>query len=133
MSILTDDSHVDLRNKSGVVAFDQTISQVYGAPRMCGNIALVRDENDRVPALIQIFEQCHDLFAGLGIEVASRFVSQNDGGPVDKRTRDSYALALTAREFVRFVMNPIAQANIGQNFRRTLFARLRIDPRVNER
>src|SRR5947207_1362261 len=118
MSILTDGSHIDLRNKSGVVAFDQTIPQVYGAPRMWGNVALVRDENDRVAALIQIFKQRHDLFTGLGIEVASRFVSQNDRGPVHKRTRDGHALALTARELVRPVMNPIAQANIGQNFRR---------------
>jgi hypothetical protein len=43
MSILTDGSHVDLRNKSGVVALDQTIPQVDGAPRMRGNVTLVRN------------------------------------------------------------------------------------------
>jgi len=103
------------------------------APSVCGDVALMRNENDGVAALIQIFEQRHDFFAGFGIEISSRFVGQDNRRLVHERARDRHALALTAREFVRFVMNPIAQANIGQNFRRTLFARLRIDPRVNER
>ena len=56
----------------------------------------VRDENDGVAALIEIFEQGHDFFAGFGIEVPGRFVRQDDRRIVDQRARDRDALALAA-------------------------------------
>ena len=48
------------------------------APRMARDIGFVRDENNRVPALIETFEERHDFFAGFGIEVAGRFIGQNN-------------------------------------------------------
>src|SRR5436189_4496527 len=77
--ISTDSSHIDFGNKSRVVAFDQTIAQMHCAPSVCGDVALMRNENDGVAPPIQIFEQRHDLLAGFGIEISGRFVSQDNG------------------------------------------------------
>ena len=121
------------RNKSGVVPLDQTVAQMHRAPGVRGDVALVRDQNDGVAALIQIFEQRHDFFAGFGIEVAGRFVGQNDRRIVHQRARDRDALTLTAGQFVRLVMNAIAQANIVQRLRRAFLARFGIDAGVNQR
>jgi len=39
------------------------VAQMNGPARVRGDVAFMRDQNDRVAAIIQIFEQSHDLFA----------------------------------------------------------------------
>src|SRR5438874_5503515 len=79
------------------VAFDQTIAQENRAPGVPRNVGLVRDDDDGVAVLIKIFEQLHDLFAGLRIEVTGRFIRQNYRRIVYQRASDCDSLALTAR------------------------------------
>src|SRR5439155_26570638 len=79
MSVLARPDRFEFGNCGGmVVAFDQSVTQVDRAPRMARDIGFVRDENNRVPALIETFEERHDFFAGFGIEVAGRFIGQNN-------------------------------------------------------
>src|SRR5205085_2358017 len=66
-------------------------------------------------------------------QVSGWFVRQDDGGIVDQGARDRDALALAARQLVRLVEQTVAQADVAQTLRRPLFARLGIDPRVNQR
>ena len=85
---------INFRNKSSMVGFNQTITQMHGATRMRGNIALVGHQNDRVAALIKIFEKGHDFLAGFGIKIPGRFIRQNDGRIVHQRPSNGDALTL---------------------------------------
>ena len=76
---------------------------MHAAPGMARDVGLVGDENDGVASLIKAFEQRHDLFAGLGIEVAGWLVGQDDRRIVDQRAGDCDPLALPAGEFVRLM------------------------------
>src|SRR5262245_13361489 len=91
------------------------------------------DQNNRMPALIKIFEEHHDFFARFGIEIAGRFVGQNDGRIVYQSARDRDALALTAREFVRLVVQTITESHLPQHVRGALPSRFRVDAGVNKR
>ena len=106
---------------------------MHGAPRMRRDVALVRDENDGVPALVQIFKQRHNFFARFRIQIAGRFIRQNDGRLIHEGAGDRYALALTARQFVWFMIHPIAQTNFVQDMGSHFLARVWIDPGVNQR
>ncbi len=69
-----------------------------------------------LPLAWSVVEQRHDLDAGLGVEVAGRFVGQDDGGPVDQGAGDGDALALTAGELVGLVVHACFQADVGEDF-----------------
>src|SRR5689334_5119307 len=65
---------LELRGDRAFVAFDQAVPQMNGATRMNCDIAFVGNKNDRVAALIEVFQQRHDFFAGFGVEVTGGFV-----------------------------------------------------------
>jgi hypothetical protein len=64
----------------------------------------------------------HDLDPGLAVQVARRFISQQDGGLIDQRPRQCDALLLAARKFCRFMAQPLGQANGLQQVLRTTTA-----------
>ena len=64
--------------------------------RVFGDVVFVGDQHDGVAFAMQAIEERHDLVAGLRVEVAGRFVGEDDRRPIDQRTRDGNALALTA-------------------------------------
>lgn len=60
-----------------------------------GDVRIVGDEDNRQSSVtIQRLEDVDDLRPRLGIEVASRFVSENDARVVDERPRNGDALLL---------------------------------------
>ncbi len=131
---LTRDCGVELGNDSARRSLSIKPSRKMNrAARVRGDVAFVGHQNDRVAPLIKIFEQRHDFVAGLGIEIPGRFVRQNDRWLVDQSARDRDALALTAGQFVRLMMDPIAQANVDQRLFGALLARFRIDAGINQR
>src|SRR5207248_1473187 len=91
-----------------MVGFNQTIAQMDGAACMRSDIALVRDQNDGVAALIQILEQRHDFLAGFGIASPGASIRQNDGRLIDQRPSNGDALASTAGSIVGFMIHAIA-------------------------
>jgi hypothetical protein len=52
---------------------------------------------------MELAEQEHKLFAGLGVEVAGRLVGEKDGWVVDERSGDGDPLLFAARELARLV------------------------------
>jgi hypothetical protein len=56
----------------------------------------MRDNHDRATGIIERVEQLHDLDAGGRVEVAGRFVGEQERGIVDQRPGDRYPLLLTA-------------------------------------
>ena len=69
-----------------------------------GDVRLVRDEDDRAAVLlVELLERPEDDLAGSGVEVAGRFVGEDQGRVVDEGARDGDALDLPAGEFVALV------------------------------
>src|SRR4029450_6441792 len=100
---------------------------------MIRDIGFVRNENDCVSALIQVFEERHDFIAGFRIQIASRFIRQDDGWIVYQSPRDRDPLALTARKLVRLMMQSITESHLPQHVRGALPTGFRIDASVNQR
>src|ERR1700745_721963 len=100
---------------------------------MIRDIGFARNENNCVSALIQILEKRHDFVAGFRIEIAGRFICQNDGWIVYQGARDRDALALTARKLVRFMVQTITEPYLPQYVRGSLTACFRINAGINER
>src|SRR2546423_11863544 len=90
-----------------LVFFDQSVANRNDAMRARGNVMLVCDENYRVAAFMEFLKQVHDVVAGSGVKRARWFVSQKNRRMIDQRPRDSYALTLTARKFIRSVHHAI--------------------------
>jgi hypothetical protein len=65
LSILTYGGRIQLRNEPSVVHLDQSIAQVHSAACVRSDITFMRNQNDRIAAAVQIFEQDHDLFTSL--------------------------------------------------------------------
>ncbi|MNI62930.1 hypothetical protein D3C73_1182680 [compost metagenome] len=81
------------------------------------NLMQVADDGDAQLArgVVQI---THHQPCGLGVQAGNRFVGQNDAGPLRQRTRNAYALALTARQRVRAGLGLVRQVNPHQAFLR---------------
>src|SRR5579872_4782804 len=80
----------------GLVGEDLSVADVYNAMRIVGDVGLVCHQDDGIALGVQRIEQRHDLDAGLRIEIAGRFVCEDDGRTVDQSTRDGNALTLAA-------------------------------------
>ncbi len=93
------------------------------AAGMPGDVLLMCNNNDGVAFPPEFFKQRHDFLAGLGIEVACRFVGQQEGRFVDQGAGDGHALALAAGKFVGFVMNAVGQADLRQRVRSATWRR----------
>jgi len=76
---------------------------------------VVRDEHDgQFFVFVQLFEDFHDLGAGVGIEVAGRFVGEEDAWFVDERPGDGDALLLAAGHLGRDVVHAIVESDSAQ-------------------
>src|SRR5271166_960620 len=75
------------------VVGDTAMHQAHNAAAHAVDARLVvRGDDDRGPLRVDAREQRHDLARRLGVEVAGRFVAQQDERVVDERPRDSGAL-----------------------------------------
>src|SRR5437879_5264175 len=84
---------------------DQAIAHTDGPPRVTGDAGVVRYDDYRKPfRAVEPLEHVQDFLARLGIEVARRFIGEQDRGLVDKRARDRDALLLAAGQLRRFVV-----------------------------
>jgi hypothetical protein len=76
---------------------DSTVQQMHNPFCMVSNGLLMRHQDNRIPGLVKPVKKRQNLYAGLGVKVAGRFVSQNDRGLVDKGSGNGNTLPLTAR------------------------------------
>ena len=71
----------------------------------------MRDHDDEL-FLRDALEDLHDLHAGLRVKCARGLIGKNDLGVVDQRTRNGYALHLTARHLVWLFVELVAKAHL---------------------
>ena len=73
-----------------------SITHLHDARRGTRQRLFVGDQDDSFPSAIQFAKQIDDVFTGLSIEIAGRFVCEQDGRIVYERARDGDTLLLTA-------------------------------------
>ena len=105
------------RFKGVGIADDEAVVQLDDAGGIAaGKLRIVRDHDDQ-PLAGDLFDEFHDLHAGLGIERARGLVGEQNFGVVDQGAGDGDALHLPAREligpFVEFLAQPHALERLG--------------------
>ncbi len=103
-----------LRGAGGRITFDAAVAQAHDAPGVIGDVGLVGDDDERMTARVQFVEQMHDLLAGTRIEIARRFVGEDQRGLSHQCAGDGDALALAARELVGTMMQAVGEADAGE-------------------
>ena len=99
---------------------------------MIRDIGFVRDENDGMSALIEIFEKRHDFISGFRIEITCWFIGKDDRRIVYQSTCDRDALTLAAGKLVRLMVQPITESPLSQYVRGALTPCFRVDPGVDK-
>ena len=61
-----------------VVFHDPAVPEPHHALAVRGNIRFVRDNDNRLPVVVQFVEQGHDLNGGLRIQISCRLVRKQD-------------------------------------------------------
>src|SRR5450631_1153245 len=77
-----------------LIAGDHAVLDVNHAMRVLRDVAFVGDQDDRVSLGLQAIKQRHDLNTGLRVQVARRFVGQDDRRLVHQRSSDRNTLPL---------------------------------------
>src|SRR5262245_17845658 len=110
----------------GLVRGDFSVTNENNAMGVLRNVVLVRDQNDGIALTVQIGEEGHDFFAGLGVEVAGRLVGENDRRRIDESACDGYALTLASGKFIGLVVHAVGEFDAGKRllcFFEALFGR----------
>src|SRR5262245_43080301 len=98
---------------------DLPVSARNNARTVLGNVVFVSDEKHGNSALhVQTLKDAHHLDAGARVEIAGRFVGQQDRGIGDQRARDGDALLLSTRELIGVVVGALAETNGGERAQR---------------
>src|ERR1043166_1082014 len=83
------------------VAGHPTVTQLNDAVAVAGVFLRVRDLNDGRALGVQLLKKLHDLFALARVQVAGRFVGENQFRTGDDRARYAHKLLLTAGQLAR--------------------------------
>src|SRR6266511_3868545 len=102
----------DLRLLAGI-ALDLPVAEANRAPRTARDTLVVAHQNDRLTLLMQIVEHVQDFLPRGRIEVAGRFVCQDDERVVDESPCDGDALLLATGQFEWFVIQAMLQSDAG--------------------
>lgn len=76
---------------------------------VCSDVLFVRDHNDCFSFVVECVQEAHDSFSGCAIEVAGRFICEDEFGIVGKRACDRDALFFSAGELVGFVEHAVTE------------------------
>src|ERR1700690_2126696 len=74
-----------------------------------GHVCIVGDQDDRPAESMEASEEIQDLGARMAVEIAGRFVGQDQGGLGDDGAGDADSLLLPAGELRWFVAHSIAE------------------------
>src|SRR6267143_6610874 len=96
---------------SADIAFDLAVAQADGAAGGVGNVGVVRNKDERFALRVQFVEELHDLGAGNRVEIAGRFVGEDDERVVDERAGNGHALLLATGKLEGLVIESILQTD----------------------
>ena len=102
----------DQRQRSSRARFlhEPALVQVQHVARVIGRFRIVRHHDDGLAVFaIQQRKQVEDLVGGVAVEVAGRFVADQQRRIGDERARDRDALLLAAGQFARLVARAVRE------------------------
>ena len=103
---------------------DAAVAEGDGDVGQRGELGVMRHQHDgRMAGAVHAEQQLDDLMTGLAVQVAGRFVREQQRGIVGERAGDGHALLLAARQLRRIVMAAVAEADLGEQ-------RVRARPRL---
>ena len=80
----------------GFVFCDNSVADMNDSVRVYGGLRVMRHHYDGATSLMERMEQIHNLFAGVGVEVARWLIGQDEHRIVDESTGNRHALLLAA-------------------------------------
>src|ERR1700748_2947423 len=104
---------------------DQSIAHDHIALRISGDVLLVCDHDDGDAALVELLKNCHDLDTRSAVEIAGRFIRQQDFRIIDQRAGNRDALLLTAGKLTRKMVLTTPESD-GREHAIRFFAKLRM-------
>src|SRR5690606_34471401 len=106
----------------GLIGFKPAITNMDDSRGVLGHIIFMSDHDDGPAALfVQAVKKRKDLFAGMGIQVASRLIRQDQDGVVDQRARNRHPLLLPSRKLAWKMVSAIRKTHAFQGFSCDLF------------
>ena len=103
---------IQMQQRAGfAVLHDSSITKTHQALGVVGDVRLVGDQHDGDAFVIEGIEQCHDLFAGGGVQIAGGLIGQDQARLVHQGTGNRHALALTTGQLRRLVLQAMTQAD----------------------
>jgi len=90
---------------------DQSIAQMDRALCVRRDVGLVGHHGNAAPPIMQLVQDRHDLLPGSGVQVAGRFICQDQHRVVDEGASDDHALTLPPGQLLRLMVDTIAQAD----------------------
>ena len=79
------------------------------------NVFFVCDQDNSVAFVVQTLKERHDFVAGSGVEVAGRFIGEQNRRAVHQSASDRHALALTAGKLIGLVVHAVFQIDLRQS------------------
>src|SRR3989338_6267755 len=116
-----------------LVADDAPVEESHLAFRVTRDISLVGDQHDGDAFAVQLFEQRHDFFAGLAVEVAGGFIRKNQTRAVDQGARNRHALLLASGNLVGHGVRLVFQADLAEHLMGAPLALLAFHAAVDQR
>jgi len=106
---------------AGAVFFDAAVAQRNHARTAFGDVRIMgHDQDGRTEPPVQVANQLQDVGARMRIEIAGRLVREKHGGIHRESAGDGAALAFTAGQFVRQVVEAVREANRVQQLARAI-------------
>src|SRR6266545_125004 len=118
---------------AGVQLDRAAVDHAHHPPRVAGHLWVVRDEDDRGAAAVQVLEETAHALAGPRVEAARGLVGQDQSGPVGQSAGDRDLLLLAAGKPSRARARPVLEADEIEQVARPLAAVLELDAREGER
>ena len=87
------------------------IDDVDAPPGPIGHVFIVRHDDQREALLVQFLEQVEQVGGRLRVQIAGRFVAQQQAGRTDQRPSDGDALLLAAGKLARQEIDAMAEAH----------------------
>src|SRR5215475_9387516 len=115
-------SSEDATTSSVLILDDATVTQRYSArgPIRYFNV-MGDDQNGRAKTLVEVIDELQNLLAGVGVEIAGRFIGQQDRRINGKRSSNRDSLALASREFIRKMVDAMSELHQFEKLLHTVF------------
>ena len=114
-----------------MVADDLAVMDFNDPFGMCGNIAVMRDENNGMAFVMQLAQDPHHVLAAAAVQCARRFVGENDLSAIHQGAGNGNPLLLAAGKLVGFMFQTICQTQAGKQLFGACAARFGADARIN--